>query len=178
MILAIMVIMKIKLLLAFLAFTGVSNSLKAQAFFDDSRLNAYTATGAWTPRYLKPAPVDSRIDPSLIRASKLAEQHAAPRSILRCWHYVKAALVDAGAVRSCPTTAYAFQAADELVARHGFVKLRGNDPYSAPVGSVLVYSGHGAGHVELRTAHGFASDYRSIWACRFHLIGIYAKLVS
>ena len=30
-----------------------------------------------------------------------------------------------------------------------------------PLGSVLVYGGKGAGHVELRTAKGFVSDFAS-----------------
>ncbi len=162
---------------ALFAFLGLTHGAKAQMLFDND-FNAYTESGAWTPRYLRPAPVDAHIDKSMVLASKIAEQRAGMHSMLRCWHYVKAALVDARAVNSCPTSAYAFEAASELVARHGFVKLRVNDPYRAPVGSVLVYSGHGAGHVEMRTAHGFASDYRSIWACRYHLIGVYARLAS
>jgi len=30
--------------------------------------------------------------------------------------------------------------------------------------------------VEIRTEHGFASDYRSAYRCRYRLIGVYAKL--
>ena len=137
------------------------------------------STISWSgPRYSPPARYDSRIDPSLVRASRIADERAGSRSQMRCWHFVKAALVDAGAVHSCPTTAYADQAGAELVSRHGFVQLHIRDPYDAPIGAVLVYGGHGAGHVELRTSHGFASDYRSSWRCRYQLIGVYAKLVS
>lgn len=122
---------------------------------------------------------DSRMDPALVRAAKLADQRAGSRSTLRCWHFVKDALVDSGAVRSRPTSAYAIQAGEELVRQHGFVRLRISDPYRAPIGSVIVYSGcGGAGHVELRTTHGFASDYRSRFACRFRMIGVYAKMAA
>jgi hypothetical protein len=133
---------------------------------------------SWPTHYAPPARFDPRVDPSLIRAASIADHRAGSRSQLRCWHYVKAALLDAGAVRFNPTTAYANQAGEELVNRHGFVQLRIYDPYSAPIGAVLVYGGHGAGHVELRTSHGFASDYRSSWRCRYHLIGVYAKMTS
>ena len=97
---------------------------------------------------------------------------------MRCWRYVKAALLQAGAVAAYPVTNYACQAGAELTSRYGFVRLPIHDPYSAPVGSVLVYrgGGGGAGHVEFRTEHGFASDYRSAWRCRYQLIGVYAKL--
>ena len=95
---------------------------------------------------------------------------------MRCWRYVKQALLQAGAVPVYPATNYACQAGVELTSRYGFVRLAINNPYSAPVGSVLVYGGNGAGHVEIRTEHGFASDYRSPWACRYKLIGVYAKL--
>ena len=161
----------------FLGFLCSSGSLHAQSFFDND-YNAYTDSYSWTPRYLQPATYDSRIDPSLIRAARIAEQRAGRHSLLLCWHYVKAALVEDLAVSFCPKTAYACQAGSELVALHGFVRLPVSDPYRAPVGSVIVYSGHGAGHVELRTAHGFASDYRSIWACHYHLVGVYARLAS
>jgi len=44
---------------------------------------------------------------------------------------------------------------------------------------VLVYTDGGhAGHVEFRTENGFASDYKSNWRCKYHLIGVYAKVTS
>ena len=125
-----------------------------------------------------PGAYDPRMDVSMVLAARFAEQHAEHRSLLRCWKYVKTALLQAGAVRSYPTTAYAKQAGDELTSKHGFVQLHVRDPYRAPVGSVIVYGGSGAGHVELRTERGFVSDYRSANACRYPLIGIYAKLSS
>jgi hypothetical protein len=123
-----------------------------------------------------PARRDSRIDPRLLVAARIAEANAFPHSTLRCWRFVKVALLQSGAVTAYPKTNYACQAGDELTSRYGFVRLPIRDPYSAPLGSVLVYSGGGAGHVEIRTAHGFASDYRSPWRCRYRLIGVYAKL--
>jgi len=129
----------------------------------------------FTPRAPR-ATHDSRIDPRLLRAARIAEAHAFPHSTLRCWRYVKNALLEAGAVGIRPTTNYACEAGSELTSRYGFIRLPIRDPYRAPVGSVLVYRGGGAGHVEIRTEHGFASDYRSAWACRYRLIGVYAKL--
>ncbi len=98
---------------------------------------------------------------------------------MRCWRYVKAALLASGAVDSYPQTALARQAGDELVRRYGFKRLAMCDPYQAPVGAVLVYgSGRAAGHVEIRTRHGFASDFRTTTPSRRPLIGIYAKTSS
>jgi len=128
-----------------------------------------------TPRPPRPQH-DIRMDLHLLKAARIAEANALPRSTMRCWRYVKQALLQAGAVAEYPATNYACQAGDELTSHYGFVRLAIHDPYRAPVGSVLVYSGGGAGHVEIRTEHGFASDYRSAWACRYRLIGVYAKL--
>ena len=41
---------------------------------------------------------DSRIDPHLLKAARIAEANAFPHSTLRCWRYVKNALLEAGAV--------------------------------------------------------------------------------
>jgi hypothetical protein len=57
-----------------------------------------------------------------------------------------------------------------------FKKLSVRDPYKAPVGSVLVYNNKkGAGHVEIRTKSGFASDFRSKIPSPRPLIGVYTK---
>jgi hypothetical protein len=114
----------------------------------------------------------------LLKAARIAEANAFPHSTLRCWRFVKVALLQAGAVGAYPKTNYACEAGTELTTRYGFVRLPIHDPYRAPLGSVLVYSGGGvggAGHVEIRTEHGFASDYHSPWRCRYRLIGVYAK---
>jgi len=133
----------------------------------------------WHHRIAHPlAHVDPRINPKLMRAATIAEERANPHSKGRCWQYVKEALLNAGAVNSYPKTAYAAEAGGELVHSYGFTRLSVRDPYSAPVGSVLVYSGGRAGHVEIRTRDGFASDYHSKNACYYHLIAAYAKLSS
>ncbi|MDQ3625603.1 MAG: hypothetical protein M3372_00525, partial [Verrucomicrobiota bacterium] len=64
--------------------------------------------------------------------------------------------------------------------QYGFKKLPMRDPYAAPVGAVIVYGkgAGGAGHVELRTKDGFASDYRSKNRCFYPVIGVYAKFSS
>lgn len=120
---------------------------------------------------------DARVHPKLLTAAKLADRNANPHSQLRCWKYVKTALLQAGAVSSYPHTAYAKQAGDELSQNYGFTRLHIGSPYSAPVGAVLVYGGHGAGHVELRTERGFASDYRSAYPAALPFLGAYIKSV-
>ena len=119
------------------------------------------------------------LDPKLARAATIAEERAHAHSRSRCWRYVKEALLAAGAVDSYPQTSLARQAGDELVHRYGFKRLPVSDPYLAPIGSVLVYgSGRAAGHVEIRTAHGFVSDFRAAIPSRRPLFGVYAKTSS
>ena len=119
---------------------------------------------------------DSKIDPKLRRAATIAEERARAHSLSKCWHYVKEALVAAGVVKSRPQTTLAKQAAQELVNNYGFKKLPVTDPYQAPVGAVLVYGAkRAAGHVEIRTENGFASDFRSKTPSRRPLLGIFAK---
>jgi hypothetical protein len=119
------------------------------------------------------------LDPKLARAATIAEERANAHSKMRCWRSVKQALVAAGVVSSYPQTALARQAGDELVQRYGFTRLAVRDPYQAPIGSVLVYgSGRAAGHVEIRTARGFVSDFRAATPSRRPLIGVYAKIDS
>jgi opacity protein-like surface antigen len=147
---------------------GLVNSFPVQS--------GYAIYYSYTPKP-RVATHDSRIDPHLLKAARIAESKAPyRRSSMRCWRSVKEALMASGAVSQYPATSYACEAGNELQSRYGFVRLPIHDPYSAPVGSVLVYEGGGAGHVEFRTEHGFASDYRSPWRCKFRLIGVYAKL--
>ena len=153
-----------------------SRSASAQVYYDGFGVSY---PGVYTYTYTPQPPAakhDNRIDPHLLRAARIAEAHAYPHTTYHCWQYVKDALVKAGAVGGRPATNYACQAGAELEKHYGFVRLPIHDPYRAPVGSVLVYSGGGAGHVEFRTEHGFASDYRSAWRCKYRLIGVYAKL--
>jgi len=123
------------------------------------------------------AKADASVNPKLMKAATIAEERAHAHSRERCWHYVKEALVASGAVNSYPKTVNAKEAANELVKNYGFKKLEVKDPYRAPVGSVLVYNNkRGAGHVEIRTTHGFASDFRSKVPSQRPLIGVYSKM--
>ena len=122
------------------------------------------------------AKIDPHVNPTLMRAATIAQERAHAHSNSRCWHYVKEALLASGAVDSRPKSAYAKQAADELVRDYGFTKLSIRDPFKAPIGSILVYNARGAaGHVEIRTKNGFVSDFRSPTPSKRPLIGVYAK---
>jgi hypothetical protein len=121
--------------------------------------------------------VDRHIDTRLMQAATIAQERAHAHSRSRCWHYVKDALLASGVIDSRPKTELARDAATELVSNYGFKRLSVNDPFSAPVGSVLVYgTARSVGHVELRTRDGFVSDFRSKTPSRRPLLGVYAKL--
>ncbi len=121
--------------------------------------------------------IDRHIDSRLMQAATIAQERAHAHSRSRCWHYVKDALLASGVIDSRPKTSLARDAANELVSNYGFKRLSVNDPFSAPVGSVLVYgSARSVGHVELRTRDGFVSDFRSKTPSRRPLLGVYAKL--
>src|SRR5262249_27165071 len=123
------------------------------------------------------AKIDRHIDNRLVQAASLAQERAHAHSRSRCWHYVKDALLASGVIDSRPKTELARDAAAELVNNYGFKKLSITDPFSAPVGSVLVYgTARSVGHVELRTKDGFVSDFRSTTPSRRPLMGVYAKL--
>jgi hypothetical protein len=127
-------------------------------------------------KIVQPFAGDSKIDPKLRRAATIAEERARAHSLSKCWRYVKEALVAAGVVKSRPQTTLAKQAGQELVNKFGFKKLPVSDPYEAPVGAVLVYDAkRAAGHVEIRTENGFASDFRSKTPSRRRLLGVFAK---
>jgi len=121
--------------------------------------------------------IDRHIDGRLMQAATIAQERAHAHSRSRCWHYVKDALLASGVIDSRPKTELARDAASELVSNYGFKRLPVSDPFSAPVGSVLVYgSARSVGHVELRTRDGFVSDFRSKTPSRRPLLGVYAKL--
>jgi hypothetical protein len=121
--------------------------------------------------------VDRHIDSRLMQAATIAQERAHAHSRSRCWHYVKDALLASGVIESRPKTELARDAAAELVSNYGFRRLPVSDPFSAPVGSVLVYgTARSVGHVELRTREGFVSDFRSKTPSRRPLLGVYAKL--
>ncbi len=116
------------------------------------------------------------VNPVLEKAATIAQERANAHSKRRCWRYVKQALLAAGAVDSYPQTALAKEAGDELVENYGFQKLPVTDPYKAPVGAVLVYDAKGQpGHVEIRTATGFVSDFSTPTPSKRKLIGVYTK---
>jgi hypothetical protein len=122
------------------------------------------------------AKVDRRIDPKMMRAATIAQERANAHSRSLCWRYVKEALLASGAVSSYPKSAYAKDAGQELVQNYGFKKLAVNDPFKAPIGSVLVYGAkRAAGHVEIRTKDGFVSDFRSKTPSPRPLLGIFTK---
>ena len=121
--------------------------------------------------------IDQHIDGRLMQAATIAQERAHAHSRSRCWHYVKDALLASGVIESRPKTELARDAAQELVSNYGFKRLSVSDPFSAPVGSVLVYgTARSVGHVELRTRDGFVSDFRSKTPSRRPLLGVYAKL--
>src|SRR5438874_1690119 len=121
--------------------------------------------------------VDQHIDGRLMQAASIAEERAHAHSRSRCWHYVKEALLASGVIETRPKSELARDAAQELVSNYGFKRLPMTDPFSAPVGSVLVYgTSRSVGHVEFRTRNGFVSDFRSPTPSRRPLLGVYAKL--
>lgn len=121
--------------------------------------------------------IDRHIDGRLMQAATIAQERAHAHSRSRCWHYVKDALLASGVIDSRPKTELARDAAQELVSNYGFKRLSVSDPFSAPVGSVLVYgTARSVGHVELRTRDGFVSDFQSKTPSRRPLLGVYAKL--
>jgi len=130
--------------------------------------------------YAQEAPLDPRVSSDLRLAAAYCQLHALSTGQQKlCWRRVKEALVEAGAVSSYPESLYAYQAGDELVARYGFRKINIDNPYNAPVGAILVYKDNGEvggrGHAEIRTLHGFSSDYISRGYCKFRLTGVYIK---
>jgi hypothetical protein len=125
--------------------------------------------------YFGPKSSNIRYDKRMVQAAQIAAGRARAHSTSRCWHAVKNALVDAHVVDSRPTSEYAKQAAAELSGKYGFRRTSIMDPFCAPVGSVLVYGGRGAGHVEFRTATGFVSDFTSPTPSNRPLIGVFVK---
>ncbi len=130
--------------------------------------------GSGVGAFARPAD-EVAMDERMVDAVRVAERSARSRSIDRCWRYVKRALQKAGVIDCYPRTAFAKQAAVELPERYGFTEIEVADPFDAPVGSVLVYGGRGAGHVELRTETGFVSDHASLKPSPRPLIGVFIK---
>ena len=158
--------------------TGQRGSRFSFKSLDGKRESVPVISGYYPKRIVYPyAKVDRRIDNRLVQAATLAQERAHAHSRSRCWHYVKDALLASGVIDSRPKTELARDAASELVNNYGFKKLSITDPFSAPVGSVLVYgTARSVGHVEIRTKDGFVSDFRSPTPSRRPLMGVYAKL--
>ncbi len=116
-----------------------------------------------------------RYDKRMLEAAQIAADRAGAHSRSSCWRYVKTALLEAHLIDSYPKTRYAKEAGSELQGSFGFKKLPVSDPYKAPPGSVLVYGGDGAGHVEFRSKEGFVSDFISPKPSPRPLIGVYVK---
>ena len=126
-----------------------------------------------------PAAINTEIhsyDDQMIQAGEIAEANARSRSRRRCWRAVKNAMIKANVLDDRPTTKYAKQAGQELEEKYGFKKIEVSDPFEAPIGSVLVYGGRGAGHIEIRTADGFVSDFVSDHPSNRPLIGVYVRI--
>jgi len=114
----------------------------------------------------------------MLDAMEIASSTARKRSGRHCWRAVKKALVEANVLPYRPTSRYAWQAAQELVEKFDFLKLDITDPYEAPVGSILVYGGRGAGHVEFRSPDGFVSDFANPRPSKRPLIGVFVSSAS
>src|ERR1043166_7780951 len=148
------------------AITGSASSSRQEFHYkkNDDRTETVTVITKYYPKKIQHplAKVDRSIDPKLMRAASIAEERANAHSRLKCWHYVKEALVASGVIHSYPKTVYAKDAGHELVSDYGFKKLAVRDPFKAPVGAVLVYgASRAAGHVEIRMREGFVSDFKS-----------------
>jgi hypothetical protein len=157
----------------------LASSLAARAN-DSLGSSLYDSRHAATPdaevqHFLGPKAGGIRYDSRMIRAAQIAMSRAYPHPTWRCWHYVKDALMEAQVIDSRPTSPWAKEAGDELCRRYGFMKLKVRNPMQAPVGAVLVYGGADAGHVEIRTATGFVSDFISRTPYPRPFLGAYVK---
>jgi hypothetical protein len=161
------------LLLVAVALSSGGLAAHAQDSLYDSRY--VTAPDPGVLHFLGPKSAGIRYDARMIRAAQIAMSRAHPYPTWRCWRYVKDALLEAQVIDSRPTSPWAKQAGDELCRRYGFMKLRVRDPMKAPVGAVLVYGGPDAGHVEIRTATGFVSDFISATPYPRPFLGAYVK---
>ncbi|MGB8356120.1 MAG: hypothetical protein WCD79_19645 [Chthoniobacteraceae bacterium] len=126
-------------------------------------------------KFFFPPPVHYNYDPHMIKAAEIAVKRAHPKMTWHCWGAVKDALLQADVITKRPKSPWAKQAGAELCENYGFIKVPIRNPYDAPVGSVIVYGGLDAGHVELRSSTGFVSDFTSQTPYPRPLIGVYLK---
>lgn len=160
------------ILLITLLVLAATSTLRAESLRDKSSARRLTAE---EQALFGPKSTNLRYDPRMIRAAQIARQRAKPRMTWHCWAYVKDALLAANVVENRPVSVWARQAGTELSRKYGFKKLSTKDPYAAPVGAVIVYGGHDAGHVELRSESGFVSDFTSRRPYPRPVLGIYVK---
>jgi len=120
----------------------------------------------------------SYYDDPMMEAVEIATLSAHKHSRRHCWRAVKDALFEANVVPYRPTSKYAWQAAEELEQKFSFKRLEVTDPFDAPIGSILVYGGPGAGHVEFRSEEGFVSDFTNPRPSHRPLIGVYVSSAS
>jgi len=160
------------ILLITLLVLAATSTLRAESLRDKSNARRLTTE---EQSLFGPKSKGLRYDPRMIRAAQIARQRAKPRMTWHCWAYVKDALLAANVVENRPVSVWARQAGAELSRKYGFKKLSTKDPYAAPVGAVIVYGGHDAGHVELRSESGFVSDFTSRRPYPRPVLGIYVK---
>ena len=160
------------ILLITLLVLAATSTLRAESLRDKSSARPLTTE---EQAIFGPKSKGLRYDPRMIRAAEIARQRAKPRMTWHCWAYVKDALLAANVVENRPVSVWARQAGTELSRKYGFKKLSTKDPYAAPVGAVIVYGGHDAGHVELRSESGFVSDFTSRRPYPRPVLGIYVK---
>lgn len=163
---------RIVLLISLLSVFTAAGALAEGSLFDAQNARKLDTTEV---RAFGPKAGAFRYDNTMLNAARIAADRAHAHSQSSCWRYVKQALLASKTIDSYPKTAYAKQAGSELTTSYGFKKLNVSDPYAAPLGSVIVYGGRGAGHVEIRTATGFVSDFQTPHPSRRPLIGVYVK---
>lgn len=155
-----------------LVMLSISRAGNSGSLFDERTAQT---VGPDLQRIFGPKSAGIRYDARMIHAAQIAAERAHRHSTSRCWRSVKTALLAAQVVSTRPTTEYAKQAGSELQTKYGFTKILVTSPFDAPVGAVLVYGGRGAGHVEIRTATGFVSDFLSPTPSPRPLLGVYVK---
>ncbi len=160
------------LLLLLVLLTAFVPARAKDSLFDNKTARKLTAE---EQKRFGPQSGELKYDARMRRAAEIAIRRAQPKMTWYCWRYVKDALLAAHLVSSRPTSAYAKQAGTELVQKFGFKKLNVSDPRKAPIGAVVVYGGDDAGHVELRTATGFVSDFISPTPYPRPLVGVFVK---
>ncbi|MEK0445994.1 MAG: hypothetical protein RLZZ399_1315 [Verrucomicrobiota bacterium] len=160
------------LLLLTLTLSGSTEAFASYSLFDSSNARSLKPEER---SWFGPQSGNFRYDKRMIEAAAIAAERARASSTYSCWRYVKNALMEARLIDRYPKTRYAKEAGAELQTEFGFRKISVSDPYKAPTGSILVYGGPGAGHVEFRSKDGFVSDFVSLKPSPRPLIGVYVK---